>query len=42
VDDLSYIASVWLTGDFTANFVYPEGSIVDLLDFSVLSQEWLP
>jgi len=41
IDDLSYMAGAWLTGNSKANIANPEDSLVDLLDLSILSQEWL-
>ncbi len=40
-DDLSYMASVWLTDDSKADIAEPADSLVNLLDLSILSQEWL-
>jgi hypothetical protein len=41
VDDLLYMTNVWLTGNFTADIAKPADGIVDLLDFSIVSQQWL-
>lgn len=41
VDDLSYMAGVWLTNDSTADIAEPADSIVNLQDLSILAQEWL-
>ena len=39
VGDLSYMAGVWLTDDSKADIAEPVDGIVNLLDFSVLSQD---
>lgn len=44
VDDLSYMAGVWLTDDTTADISRPVDAIVNLLDFSLMVQvlrDWL-
>jgi len=41
IDDLSYMAGVWLTDDATADIAESEETIVNYLDFSILSLEWL-
>ena len=41
IADLSYMAGVWLTDDTTADIAEPADDIVNLLDFSILSLEWL-
>jgi len=41
VDDLSYMADVWLTDDSKADIAEPADGIVNLQDFSILSQDWL-
>ncbi|MBM4104243.1 MAG: hypothetical protein FJ263_09405 [Planctomycetes bacterium] len=38
--DLSYMASVWLTDDPTADISLPTDGVVNLLDLSILSLEW--
>ncbi|MCK5565122.1 MAG: hypothetical protein KAJ07_07725, partial [Planctomycetes bacterium] len=40
IDDISYMANVWLTADPTADIALPADGIVNLLDFSTLSLEW--
>jgi hypothetical protein len=42
IDDVAYMASVWLTDDTKADIALPADGIVNLLDFSILSQQWLP
>jgi len=42
IDDVSYMAGVWLTSDTTADIAEPADGIVSLPDFSILSQQWLP
>jgi pectate lyase len=41
IDDMLYMAGVWLTNDAEADIAQPSDGIVDLNDFSVLSQQWL-
>ena len=41
IDDVRYMAGVWLTDDSTADIVESEETIVNYLDFSILSLEWL-
>ena len=41
IDDVSYMAGVWLTDDTTADIALPVDGIVNLLDFLILSLEWL-
>ncbi|MCK5172989.1 MAG: hypothetical protein KAR47_06330, partial [Planctomycetes bacterium] len=40
IDDISYMANVWLTADPTADIALPADGIVNLLDFSTLWLEW--
>ena len=42
LQDLMYMASVWLTDDTTADIALPADGTVSLPDFSVLSSEWSP
>jgi hypothetical protein len=35
------MADVWLTNDFTADIALPKDGLVNLLDMSILSQQWL-
>jgi hypothetical protein len=41
VDDLSYMASVWLTMDAKADISPSDDEVVNLEDLSVFSQQWL-
>ncbi len=41
LDDLSYMAGVWLTDDFVADIADPADNMVDVLDLSVVAQQWL-
>jgi hypothetical protein len=41
IDDLVYMAGVWLTDDTKADIALPADGIVNLLDLSILSLEWL-
>ncbi len=41
LDDLLYIAGVWLTDDSVADIALPTDNMVDLTDVSVLTQQWL-
>ena len=41
LNDVSYMANVWLTGDSTADIALPADGIVSLPDFAILSLEWL-
>ena len=40
IDDVSYMAGVWLTDDSTADIALPADGIVNLPEFSILSQDW--
>ena len=42
LEDLLYMASVWLTDDTKADIAQPADGTVNLPDFSVLSSEWSP
>ena len=42
IDDLSYMAGIWLTSDSNTDIAQPADDIVDLRDFSILSQQWYP
>jgi hypothetical protein len=39
--DFSYMAGVWLTDDTKADIALPADSIVNLLDLSIVCQQWL-
>jgi hypothetical protein len=41
IDDLLYMAGVWLTDDTKADIALPADGVVNLLDLSIVSQEWL-
>ncbi len=41
LDDLSYMAGVWLTNDSKADIAHPADGQVNLPDFSILAQKWL-
>ncbi|MCK5565529.1 MAG: LamG domain-containing protein [Planctomycetes bacterium] len=41
LDDLSYMAGVWLTGDLTADIALPADNMVDTQDLLVVAQQWL-
>ena len=42
IDDVSYIAGVWLTDDTKADIAEPADDIVNSLDLSTVSQQWPP
>ena len=42
LEDLVYMAGVWLTDDTKADIALPADGIVNFPDFSVLSSEWSP
>ncbi len=41
LDDFSYMASIWLTDDSTADIAQPADGLVGLPDLLVVAQEWL-
>jgi hypothetical protein len=40
INDLSYLAGVWLTDDFRADIAQPADGIVNALAFSIVAQKW--
>ena len=41
MDDFFYMSMVWLTDNTTADIAQPADGVVNLLDLSILAQEWL-